>query len=364
MSKLIPIVLASTAALLGQTVNISLSGTASLTGTSTYTLSGTASLSGLGNASLLGGGTVDILGTSGDTTGPIAGNFAMAFSDGALLYGTFSIPRGILIPQVGGTTSGTGAINILGGIGRLDGTRGVFGNITGSGTASGATSSTFTVSGTGTLATGQKILPQFVYGGGWYTALYFTNSTAAAVSFPLTVTGDNGSPLAVSGFPASVSIPAGGTVKLEALNTGDLSQGYVTATLPTGVTGYAIFRQSVAGVADQEAVVPLSSLGSGTNALTFDDTSFTTAAAIVNAGGSTATVTITAKDTSGASLGTGMITLNPRSKTAVALRSIAGLSAVAGKTGTATFTITSGSVAVLGLRFNGSAFTSIPASDR
>ena len=37
-------------------------------------------------------------------------------------------------------------------------------------------------------------------------------------------------------------------------------------------------------------------------------------------------------------------------------------SAMAGQRGYATFTVTSGSVAVLGLRFNGSAFTSIPAN--
>ena len=167
-------------------------------------------MSGLGNATLSGGGPVDISGATGDTTGPIAGNFSMVFSDGGILYGTYAIPRGIIIPQLGGNITATGSINVLGGIGRFDGARGTMGNLSGTGTASGTTSSTFSVSGTGTLGTGQKILPQFVYGGGWYTALYFSNSTTAAVSFPLTVTGDNGSALAVPGLPGTASIPAGG----------------------------------------------------------------------------------------------------------------------------------------------------------
>lgn len=364
MNRLIISLALGTLTLVGQTVTMSLSGTASLTSSSTYAITGTASVSGIGNATLSGGGPIDISGATGDTTGPIGGNFSMVFSDGGILYGTFAIPRGIIIPQLGGNTTAMGSINVLGGIGRFDGARGTMGNLSGTGTVSSTTSSAFSVSGTGTLGTGQKVLPQFVYGGGWYTALYFSNPTAAAVSFPLTVTGDNGSALAVPGFPTNASIPAGGAVRLEALNSGDLSQGYVTATPPAGVTGYAVFRQSAPGVADQEAVVPLSSVGASTNLLTFDDTNYVTAAAIVNPGATTVTVAVTAKNASGASLGSGSITLNARSKTAVALRSVAGLSGVAGNSGTATFTVSSGSIAVLGLRFNGSAFTSIPASDK
>lgn len=363
MTRLIASIILFNAALFGQTVTLSMSGTATLTGTTTYSISGSGSVGGLGNANLSGGGSIDLGAISGANSGPITGNFAMVFSDGAILFGTLSIPSGIVIPQVGGTTSGTGTIEILGGVGRLEGARGSIGNVTGTGTALGSTSTTFMVSGTGVLGTGQRLLPQFVYGGGWYTALYFANPTTAAVSFPLSVTSDAGSTLTVPGFPATVNIPAGGSIKLEALNSGDLTQGYVAVTPPAGVTGYAVFRQSASGVPDQEAVVPLSSVGADTNSLTFDDTNFITAAAIVNPGLSPVTVTVTAKSTSGTSLGSGTVTLNAHNKTAVSLRSIQGLSGVAGNTGTATFTVSSGSVAVLGLRFYGSAFTSIPATD-
>jgi hypothetical protein len=350
-----------------QNANVSLSGTAALSGTSAFTINGTATVSGLGNATLTGGGPFDLSLITGDVSLPIGGNFAMAFSDGAILYGTFVIPKGILIPSVGQATTATGIVNILGGLGRLDGARGTITNMTGTGTATGTTTSTFMVQGSGTLVTGQKVLPQFVSGGGWYTALYFNNPTSAAVSFPVSVTSDNGSPLSVAGFggtSTTVNIPAGGSVRLEAPNTGDLSQGYVITTPPTGVTGYGVFRQSVPGVPDQEAVVPLSSIGSGTGTFTFDDTNFITAAAIVNTGASSATVTVTAKSNAGTSLGSGSITIAAKNKTAVALRNIQGLSGVVGNTGTVTFSISSGSIAVLGLRFNGTAFTSIPASDR
>src|SRR5215471_12790870 len=57
---------------------------------------------------------------------------------------------------------------------------------------------------------------------------------------------------------------------------------YVTATLPGGVTGYGIFRESVPGTPDQEAVVPLASSRSTTSTLTWDDTNYTTAVAVAN----------------------------------------------------------------------------------
>jgi hypothetical protein len=40
------------------------------------------------------------------------------------------------------------------------------------------------------------------------------------------------------------------------------------------------------------------------------------------------------------------------------------MAGVAGKQGSAAFTVTSGSVALLGLRFGGTAFTSIPTSGK
>jgi len=40
-----------------------------------------------------------------------------------------------------------------------------------------------------------NVLPQLAFGGGWYTALYFTNTNAGPVSFPVNFIDGNGNPL-------------------------------------------------------------------------------------------------------------------------------------------------------------------------
>jgi hypothetical protein len=261
----------------------------------------------------------------------------------------------------------SGSITVTGGTGRFTGSRGVFSPLTGTGTATGLATASVIVNGTGSLTSGQYVLPQFVFGGGWYTALYFSNSKTTAVSFQVNFVADNGTPLnvpALGGSSVAVSIPAGGSVRIEAPNIGALVQGYATVTLPEGVTGYGVFRQTVPGIPDQEAVVPLANAGSSSASLTFDDTNFITAAGIVNPNSVPVVVTVTATNALGGALGTATLSLAARNKTAVPLRNLTGLSGFANNRGTVTFTVSTGNIAVLGLRFFGSAFTSIPASDK
>ncbi|MGA3028006.1 MAG: hypothetical protein ABSF98_24905, partial [Bryobacteraceae bacterium] len=62
--------------------------------------------------------------------------------------------------------------------------------------------------------TAGSTLPQFVFGGGWYSALYFTNLTGAAVSFPVSFVSDAGTPLtvpALGGPTTQVNLAAHGT---------------------------------------------------------------------------------------------------------------------------------------------------------
>ena len=212
-----------------------------------------------------------------------------------------------------------------------------------------------------------RILPQLAFGGGWYTALYFTNTNTAPVSVTVSFTGNDGNPLtipALGGPSATVNLAARGTALIEAPNMGSLVQGYVTAALPTGAAGYGVFRQSVPGVPDQEAVVPLSGNTATTSTLLFDDTKYVTGVAVVNLASVNNTITATARDNQGNTLGTGSIPLGPNAKTALVLRNIPGLASVVGAIGSVDFTATIGNVAALGLRFNGTAFTSIPTSDR
>jgi hypothetical protein len=217
------------------------------------------------------------------------------------------------------------------------------------------------------LASTTMILPQLAFGGGWYSALYFTNTTNSPLSFPVNMIADDGTPLNVpslNGSSATVSLAPRGTAILEAPNLGSLNQGYVSAALPTGVTGYGVFRQSAPGRPDQEAVVPLSSSSSTTSTLVWDDTNFTTAVALVNPSSVSVAVTIVVRDASGTTIGTATLTLDAKKKVPVVLRDVPGLGAMAGNRGSADFTVALGNLAVLGLRFGGAAFTSIPTLTR
>jgi hypothetical protein len=185
------------------------------------------------------------------------------------------------------------------------------------------------------------------------------------VSFSVSFTDDNGTPLVVPGLGGAstqVNVPAFGTEIVEAPNTGPLSQGYATFTLPPGVSGYGVFRQTVPGTPDQEAVVPFATANATSSTLVWDDTNYITAVAIVNAGPVAATISITLTDNNGNTVGTSSVTLAPYQHTAKTLRSDPNLAGMVGLRGRAQFTATSGNVAVLGLRFNGAAFTSIPAT--
>src|SRR5580700_11426877 len=63
-----------------------------------------------------------------------------------------------------------------------------------------------TISGSGNPQVLQDVLPQFAFGGGWYSALYFTNTTSTTVSFLVTFTSDNGTPLVVPGVGSSKQV--------------------------------------------------------------------------------------------------------------------------------------------------------------
>ncbi|MEO5925869.1 MAG: hypothetical protein ABIR70_18770 [Bryobacteraceae bacterium] len=348
-------------------LTLNFTATAALTGTTSYAFSGTASITGLGTAALSGAGALDGSLLSGGTTGVIPGSFTMIFPDGAVMVGTFEAPTGILVPQVGSGGSGTGTVKITGGTGRFEGAKGVFSPLTGNGTATGATTASIVINGTGSLVVQQYVMPQMVYGGGWYSALYFSNTNSSTQSYFISYFANDGTPLNVPGFGTTtpVTISGNGTVRLEYTAPGPLVQGYATVNLPAGVTGYGVFRQSVQGIQDQEAVVPFANAAATQAVLTFDETNFTTAAAVVNTGSTATTVTVKVFGISGQDLGTATIPLPAKNKTAVALRSLTGLSGIIGTRGTATFTVPAGaSVSVLGLRFFGSAFTSIPAVEK
>jgi hypothetical protein len=215
-------------------------------------------------------------------------------------------------------------------------------------------------------ATFTRILPQFAFGGGWYTALYFSNTTNAPVTVSAEFRDAGGGPLSVPlvGIGPvsshSVMIPPRGTVILEALNTGNLQQGWAKVSVPMGVSTYGIFRQSVAGRADQEAVVPISEDSRQMANMIWDDAGFATAIAVVNPRDQAVTVTFQVYSASGAQLGTVNLNLAPYAREAFALRDRPELAGVTSQRGLARLSVPSGALAALGLRFAGEAFTSIP----
>jgi hypothetical protein len=73
-------------------------------------------------------------------------------------------------------------------------------------------------------------------------------------------------------------------------------------------------------------------------------------------------VTITVRDLTGAVIGASAAVLPAGGKTEAFLHSLPGLEGILGKQGSAEFSVTAGNVAVLGLRFGGAAFTSIPTA--
>ena len=146
-------------------------------------------------------------------------------------------------------------------------------------------------------------------------ALYFTNTTGSAVSFTVTFTGDKPQPLSVpalGGSTVTVNLAPRGTAIVEAPNSGSLSQGYVSVALPGGVTGYGVFRQSLQGLPDQEAVVPLSGTTATTSTLIFDDAKGKeTAVAVVNLSSFDTVVTAVARDSQGNNLGAARLPFQP-----------------------------------------------------
>ena len=209
------------------------------------------------------------------------------------------------------------------------------------------------------ITTGNTVFSQVVFGGGWYTAMYFTNQGSAQVTFNVNFYTDSATTMNVGGATfKTILVPAGGTAIMEAQNAGtSTTQGWATFDLPANVSGYGVFRQSVAGRPDQEAVVPFAGSAGTKSLLTFDESGFTTAIAIWYNGSATGTVTLAARDESGGSLGTATLTLTPGTKQAFAVQDH--LPSITGHRGSLVVSTSSGSIAVLGLRFGGSAFTSI-----
>ena len=229
----------------------------------------------------------------------------------------------------------------------------------------------FTVAAPGHGMITHLALPHFVFGGSWYSAIYLSNTTNALESVQVKFTDDNGAPLLVPlagiGSVSSriVILNPGTTVLLEALNgPGPFAEGWADISLPPGVIGYGTSREVIAGRADREALVPFVPESSQTAEFAFDDTSFTTAVALLNPSSQQITVTVTAFGADGDQVGSAQLALAPHAKSVNILSAYAGMAGVSGKQGRVVVSVPNGAVSVLGLRFGPSGFSDIPVNHR
>ena len=88
------------------------------------------------------------------------------------------------------------------------------------------------------------VLPHFVFGGGWSSALYFSNTGGVPASVGVSFVGDDGTPLVVPSLGASTTLTLAprATTVIQAPNTGPLTDGYVSVALPVDVIGYGVLE--------------------------------------------------------------------------------------------------------------------------
>ena len=217
---------------------------------------------------------------------------------------------------------------------------------------------------------GDTIVPQVVDGGGWKTTFKFVNLNNYSVTFRVLFFADNGTdlPLPLVGvgnniINVTITLSVAGSIDVETVGTNtDLSQGwaYVLQQSPSdSIGGFAIFRQRVPGIADQEAGVPVVNQFDNHFALIYDNTNYVTGIAIANASPtSSVVVPVNIRDVNGNIIDSQVISLGPDQHEAFVLSALS--QATAGRQGVVEFLVSGLGVGALGLRFNGAAFTSFP----
>ncbi|MFN0101562.1 MAG: hypothetical protein ACKV2U_05660 [Bryobacteraceae bacterium] len=239
-------------------------------------------------------------------------------------------------------------------------------------TSYGTKSSAYRAKGSGarevTVFSGDDVLPQMANGDGWRTQIFLVNLATVRLPFIVDFWKGDGSPWQVAiggvgtGDQITGSLAPGATAVFETTGQGSLVQGWAELTYDFKIGkigGFGVFRQSVAGRPDFEAVVPLSSLFDKVIVLPYDNTAgFSTGVACVNGGPSSpATITATFRDETGTTYATETIQLPQSGHTAFAMA--ARFPTTQGRRGTVLFRSSTDFLSVMGLRFNpGGSFTS------
>ncbi len=220
-------------------------------------------------------------------------------------------------------------------------------------------------------------MAQLASGGGWQTVFTLVNNGNAPATATLNFFGNEGNALIVPlNFPqtgrsvaessASQTIPAGATLLITTQgNSADTTvAGSAQLTTSGNISGFAIFQYQASGQTQiQEAVVPLETGSVAAYTLAFDNTNeLATGVAVADNSGQSATVPVTLRDASGATIGTSTINLPANGHTSLMLTDANLFPVSANIRGTVEFDVPlDGQIGVLGIRATPSgAFTTIP----
>lgn len=208
------------------------------------------------------------------------------------------------------------------------------------------------------------ILPRLVSGAGWHTALYLHNPNEAESEATVNFFGAAGQPLDVAGagVTSKLTLAGRGVALLPLPEAGPETNAWVEVLLPEGVTGYALLRRTVDGRLS-ETVLPLAASSSRESLMVFDQTSVTAQAVIVNPGPEELTLSFTARDHGGATIGTGTLPLAPKSTLTSLVHLLPGLEAINGVRGSLSISAAA-PLAVSLLRMNGDVIAALPVLQR
>jgi hypothetical protein len=213
--------------------------------------------------------------------------------------------------------------------------------------------------------TGDRVIPQFVDGGSWKTSIFLVNLENHTTSFQVLFFKDDGTDLIVPVVGQGpvrgmdITLTSAGSVEFETTGfSANLAQGWALLSQSTNdsVGGMAIFRQSVLGRPDQEAVVPIVNQFENHFVLLYDNTAFTTAIALANPTLNSVVIPVNIRNQSGQIIDQRTTSLGPYSHTAFTLPDT--WISTAGQRGAIEFQTSGFGVGALGLRFSGAAFTS------
>jgi hypothetical protein len=215
--------------------------------------------------------------------------------------------------------------------------------------------------------TGDRVIPHFIDGQSWQTAITVVNLENHATSFDVLFFQDDGSDLYVPVVGlgvvrgVNVSLATAGTLTFETDGTNPaLGSGWALLSQPNNdsVGSFAVFRYSLKGAQPQEAVVPTVNQFYDHFVLPFDNSGqLVTGVALANPTVVAVSITVTIRNQRGEIIDKRLLSLRKYEHQAFVLPTT--WTSTVGIRGTIEFQTTGFGVGALGIRANGNAFTTL-----